>query len=117
MPRILRCVLLFGGLAIGGAAAFVAPPSALGRDWPQWLGEDREGVWRETGLLERFPAGGPKVLWRAPLGPGNSGPAVAKGRVYVSTNNGGLFCLETGDAKDDGWLMWGANAAHNGTVK
>jgi outer membrane protein assembly factor BamB len=83
MPRILRCVLLFGGLAIGGAAAFVAPPSALGRDWPQWLGEDREGVWRETGLLERFPAGGPKVLWRAPLGPGNSGPAVAKGRVYV----------------------------------
>jgi outer membrane protein assembly factor BamB len=83
MPRILQGVLLFGGLAVGGAAAFVAPPGGFGADWPQWLGEDREGVWRETGLLERFPAGGPKILWRAPLGPGNSGPAVARGRVYV----------------------------------
>ncbi len=83
MPRILRRVLLFGVLAIGGGAVVVAPPGVCSADWPQWLGEDREGVWRETGLLERFPAGGPRVLWRAPLGPGNSGPAVAKGRVYV----------------------------------
>jgi Ca-activated chloride channel family protein len=59
-----------------------------------------------------------KVLWSVNVGaPVLFQPAVAKGRVYVSTNNGGLFCLETGDAKDDGWLMWGANAAHNGTVK
>lgn len=25
-----------------------------------------------------------------------------------------LFCLETGDPKDDGWLMWGADAKHSG---
>jgi outer membrane protein assembly factor BamB len=68
---------------IGGAAVVVAPPTALATDWPQWLGEDREGVWRETGLLERFPVSGPKVVWRTPLGTGNSGPAVAEGRVYV----------------------------------
>jgi hypothetical protein len=41
-------------------------------------------------------------------------PAVAKGRVYVSTTQGTLVCLETGDPKDDGRLMWGATAAHNG---
>jgi outer membrane protein assembly factor BamB len=82
MPRIVQSVLLIGGLVIG-AVVVVAPAGGLGADWPQWLGEDREGVWRETGLLERFPAGGPKVLWRAPLGVGNSGPAVARGRVYV----------------------------------
>jgi outer membrane protein assembly factor BamB len=52
-------------------------------DWPQWLGPERDGVWRETGLLERFPAGGPKVVWRVPLGTGYSGPAVAGDRVYV----------------------------------
>jgi hypothetical protein len=39
---------------------------------------------------------------------------VAVGRVYVSTSKGSLIAIETGDAKDDGWLMWGANAAHNG---
>jgi outer membrane protein assembly factor BamB len=41
-------------------------------------------------------------------------PAVAGGRVYVPTHAGNLYCLETGDPGDDGWLMWGANAAHNG---
>ena len=53
------------------------------KDWPQWLGADRDGVWREAGLIERFPAGGPKVVWRAPVGTGYSGPSVADGRVYV----------------------------------
>ena len=44
-------------------------------------------------------------------------PVVAGGRVYVSGNTGTLYCLETGDARDDGWLMWGGNAAHNGPAK
>jgi Ca-activated chloride channel family protein len=58
-----------------------------------------------------------KALWSVNVGaPILFQPAVAKGRVYVSTNLGNLFCLETGDPKDDGWLMWGANAAHNGAV-
>jgi outer membrane protein assembly factor BamB len=58
------------------------------------------------------------VLWSTSLGePIIFQPAVVKGRVYVSTSKGSLFCLETGDARDDGWLMWGANAAHNGRVR
>jgi outer membrane protein assembly factor BamB len=52
-------------------------------DWPEWLGTNRDGVWRETGLVAKFPAGGPEVLWRVPIGTGYSGPAVADGRVYV----------------------------------
>jgi outer membrane protein assembly factor BamB len=52
-------------------------------DWPQWLGPNRDGVWRETGILEQFPKSGPLVRWRAPLGMGYTGPAVADGRVYV----------------------------------
>ena len=57
--------------------------TALAADWPQWLGPQRDGVWRETGVLQTFPAGGPKVLWRAPVGGGYAGPAVADGKVYV----------------------------------
>lgn len=53
-------------------------------DWPQWLGPQRDGVWRETGILEKFPAGGPRVLWRAPVGQGYAGPAVAAGKVIVT---------------------------------
>src|SRR5258708_6861967 len=62
-----------------GTCAMPAPAA----DWPQWLGPERDGVWRETGLLDKFPAGGPRVIWRSPLGTGYSGPAVAGGRVYV----------------------------------
>jgi len=56
-----------------------------------------------------------KQLWSANVGePIVFQPAVAKGRVYVATRAGSLICLETDDEKDDGWVMWGANAAHNG---
>src|SRR5262249_34689477 len=58
--------------------------AARADDWPQWLGPRRDGVWRETGLLQKFPPGGPKIRWRAPVGQGYSGPAVAGGRVYVT---------------------------------
>jgi outer membrane protein assembly factor BamB len=47
------------------------------------MGPKRDDVWRETGLLDRFPKGGPKVLWRAKLSWGYGGPAVADGLVYV----------------------------------
>lgn len=53
-------------------------------DWPQWLGPQRDGVWRETGILEKFPATGPKVRWRAKVGGGYAGPAVAGGRVFIT---------------------------------
>jgi outer membrane protein assembly factor BamB len=56
-----------------------------------------------------------EVVWSANVGePVVFQPAVAGGRVYVPTYTGHLYCLETGDEKDDGWLMWGASAAHNG---
>jgi len=71
--RFPLALVLFAGL--------LAPASA--DDWPQWLGPRRDGVWREKGILARFPPGGPKVLWRAPVGPGYTGPVAAEGRVYL----------------------------------
>jgi outer membrane protein assembly factor BamB len=55
------------------------------------------------------------VLWRIEVGePIVFQPAVARGCVYAASGAGSLFCLPTGDAADDAWLMWGATAAHNG---
>jgi outer membrane protein assembly factor BamB len=73
---------LVGPLLTLAVCAWAAPPGRA-EDWPQWLGPRRDGVWRETGLVEKFPPGGPKVVWRVPLAAGYSGPAVADGRVYV----------------------------------
>lgn len=63
-------VLVSGGLA---SAA----------DWPQFLGPSRNGVSAETGLMETFPVGGPKVLWRVPGGIGMSGVAL-QGELAVT---------------------------------
>src|SRR5262249_43247390 len=62
----------------------VTPSGARADDWPQWLGPQRDGVWRGTGILERFPEKGVKVRWRTPVGMGYSGPAVAGGRVFLT---------------------------------
>jgi len=52
-------------------------------DWPQWRGPKRDGVWRETGIVEKLPGKLP-IRWRREIGGGYAGPAVAGGRVYVT---------------------------------
>ncbi len=59
-------------------------PLARGDDWPQWMGPNRDGVWAETGIVRVLPKAGPKRLWRVPVAPGYSGPAVADGRVFLT---------------------------------
>jgi outer membrane protein assembly factor BamB len=73
--RTARVVISLGVLVAGA--------SARGADWPQWLGESRDSIWTETGIMERFPTQGPPIRWRAKIGSGYAGPVVAKGRVYV----------------------------------
>ncbi|HEC78613.1 MAG TPA: hypothetical protein ENI34_05655 [candidate division WOR-3 bacterium] len=55
-----------------------------------------------------------KLLWKEKLeGAVSFQPAVAKGFVFVSCDNGLLYGIETGDKDDDGWYMWGGNSEHN----
>jgi outer membrane protein assembly factor BamB len=58
--------------------------STFADDWPQWRGPQRDGVWRETGILEKFASPEIPIKWRAPISSGYSGPTVAEGRVYVT---------------------------------
>jgi outer membrane protein assembly factor BamB len=95
------------------AGVLLAVAASRGEDWPQWMGPRQDDVWRETGLLERFPEGGPKVLWTAEVSGGYAGPAVADGRVFVadrvtSKDNGAdasrerVLCFGASDGK----LLW-----------
>ncbi len=81
--------------------------AARADDWPQWLGPRRDGVWRETGIAQKFPTSGLPVRWRVPIGSGYAGPAVAGGRVYVADRNAArgverVLCLNEADSK----LLW-----------
>lgn len=62
----------------------LVPTIVFADDWPHWMGPQRDNVWRETGILEKFPEGGPEIVWRTPVAGGYAGPAVAAGRVFVT---------------------------------
>jgi outer membrane protein assembly factor BamB len=74
--------MLRAAFAVVVTLTLVAPLAA--DDWPQWMGPQRDNVWRESGLLDKFPEGGPRVVWRKPASYGYAGPAVANGRVYLT---------------------------------
>ncbi len=60
-----------------------AVSATAGEDWPQWRGAQRDGVWREEGLTDRFDQPQIPIRWTVPIGSGYTGPTVADGRVYV----------------------------------
>ena len=64
-------------------ALLLAAPGLRADDWPQWMGPNGDGVYREQGVLTELPKAGLKDRWRKPIGMGYSGPAVAYGKVYV----------------------------------
>ena len=80
LPRVISGLWL---LTTGLLASAAAPAPADGLDWPQWRGVRRDGVWRETGIIEKFPDAKLPLKWSVPLGAGYNGPTVANGRVYV----------------------------------
>jgi outer membrane protein assembly factor BamB len=89
------------------ATALVADslPAQEPADWPQFLGPARNGISAETGLIDKLPAGGPKVLWRTKGGVGMSGLAVVGNRALTLVQRDGQQWLIALDAKT-GQPLW-----------
>ena len=87
-------------------ASVLSVHAVIGADWPQWRGPDRSGVSAETGLLQSWPAGGPKLLWEGgAIGEGFSSLAIVDGRIYTMGDKNGqsnVFCLK----QQDGSVLW-----------
>lgn len=58
-------------------------PVVSARDWPQFLGPERNGTSPQKGLLRTWPTAGPEVLWTVNVGPGYGGPVIKAGKVYL----------------------------------
>lgn len=80
--------------------------SGRAEDWPQFRGSNRDGISRETGLLRKWPEGGPKVLWTTGMAQGYSGAAIVGGRVYYNdyneeTDEWLVICRDLQDGKEN----------------
>lgn len=98
----------------GGKTAAVDVGDA---SWPQFLGAERNNQSEETGLLKKWPGGGPKLISTIRgLGIGFSNIAIEGGTLYSMGNEGErefvyAYSLETGEKT---WTYDNAPAYHNG---
>ena len=96
MNRLLRPPLLFAAASatcilvctlaqlpaeeVAGKLVASAEPG-----WPQWRGPRRDGVSDEKALLQSWPQGGPKLLWKVSgIGRGYSCPVISAGTIYIT---------------------------------
>ena len=86
------------------AITVLCAPAAAG-DWPQFHGPKRNNISTETGLLKRWPNGGPTLLWKAQgLGYGYSSVSIAGGRIYTAGNSGSRTVVTAMDLT--GKIQW-----------
>ena|ERR1051326_3325956 len=94
------CFALAAPIVLAAAAAFL--PTAIGDDWPQWRGPNRNGISSEKGWRDHWAPDGPPTLWKANVGAGFSSFAVAEGRVYTMGNaddKDTVFCFDVATGK------------------
>lgn len=65
-------------------------------DWKGWMGDNRDGVYRETGIINEITSEGLRVKWRKAIGSGYAGPSVSENRVFVFD-----YEKQSGDAFND----------------
>ncbi|HUS36522.1 MAG TPA: PQQ-binding-like beta-propeller repeat protein [Verrucomicrobiae bacterium] len=103
----------FGKLVLGGLATTAA---ARAIDWPQWRGPNQDGVSPETGLLQDWPASGPRLVWDVTgVGNGYSAVSTAGDRIVTSGEVNGqssVICLSAKDGKE----VWAEPIGKTGTA-
>lgn len=91
----MKHAILFSFLLTGILAA---------EDWPQFLGPRRDGTYQGK-ALPKWPANGPKLLWKKNVGAGFAGPAVVNGKLYLFHRQNEKEILECMDAAK-GTVIW-----------
>lgn len=89
------------------AAAPTRPGSVKVGDWPQFRGPNRDDISAETGILQDWPDGGPKLLWTCrDLGRGYSGPSIVGDKIYIMGTKDKEAELAMCVSRKDGKVLW-----------
>lgn len=108
MIRIILCLVLTA--FITASCQFGTTQSKIS-EVSNWRGPNRDGIFPEENLLDKWPENGPEMLWSFEgLGFGHSSAAVANNKVYVTgikdtiASAGTLYTFDT-----EGNLLWQKN--------
>jgi outer membrane protein assembly factor BamB len=102
MTRLILFSLI---VCLGSASQTKGQGQTPGKDWPQWRGPERLGVWQEGPEVEHLHPGMIEQLWVTDIGPGYNGPTLAQGRVYVMDYVRGREQVHCFSARD-GQKIW-----------
>lgn len=95
-----RSTTLVLALGVSFCSAAVVPAA----EWPGWRGPERNAISPETGLLQSWPQGGPRLVWQIKTaGEGYSGPAVARGFLVTMGNRDEdeyVLCYSVNDGRE-----------------
>ena len=81
--------------------------SAICQTPTTWRGPNQSGIYNEQGLLDKWPASGPEILWTFDgLGAGFSSPAIANGLIYLAGMEGSTGIIYA--LTPSGQLKWKA---------
>ncbi|MGD9722492.1 MAG: PQQ-binding-like beta-propeller repeat protein [Pirellulales bacterium] len=90
-----------------GASGRDGAAAAQSTDWPGFLGPTADSKSTQRGILTRWPADGPPLVWQLSLGTGYCMPAIADGRLYQfdrADDSARLRCLDSRTGKA-GWTF------------
>jgi outer membrane protein assembly factor BamB len=103
-----RSIAIWLALLVAAGPAACAEkeaPASRGSDWPRFLGPTADGRSTERGILTRWPAAGPPVVWQLELGNGYCMPAIADRRLYQFDRQGDRERLRALDPRT-GQQLW-----------
>lgn len=99
--------MFVGSLVVALSLSFAEFKPEQSGDWPAWRGADRSGLSAETGLLDQWPEGGPKVLWTVTgMGAGFATPSVAGDRIFLMGDREGQEWVIALDRNQQGKEVW-----------
>lgn len=99
--------LILRKLSVAFFSLFIVT-NLISQEWPDWRGINRDGVWKESGIIAKFKSVIIPIKWSVPCGPGYSGPTVAGGKVYLTDRmekpeeSERVLCINAADGK----IIW-----------
>src|SRR5664279_3039010 len=95
--KVIKLILVLSGVFLFFSSA--------SQEWPDWRGSNREGIWKDTGIVTKFKNNTIPLKWSIPCGSGYSGPTVSGGKVYLTDRiikpeeSERVLCVDASDGK------------------